>query len=315
METVPQQPVVPNWEKKSPFEQVDLKKVADSIHEFFPKIKTETIELLGEGTHSWAFLVNDEYVFRFAQSVEAARNLRKEMMALPIIGRYTTLPIPQFEYIALDNEGKGFSGYKCIPGKSFTRSVIDSLSPEERKTAQDDLKQFFQEVHSIPLDLMEYAGVRLNTIRRRAERAKDEALPAIAEFLTPEEIVHFRKMIEEFLGDEKNFSYKKTFLQGDANPSNVRFEETSRRVAGVIDWGNVTIDDPLFDFVRPYLGFGKVFTEQILPDMSEEERKFSMEKIRKMAIFLVIGSVHYTKDVYGNAAAVKRVERLRRMNP
>lgn len=313
METVPQQPAVPE-RKKSAFEEVDVSKIADAIHEFFPNIKTENIVPLGEGTHSWAFLVGDEYVFRFAQSVAASRSLKKEMMALPWIGKYVTLPVPQYEYIALDNEQRGFSGYKCIPGRRFSEGVIKSLSLEERETAQSDLKQFFQEVHEVPLDLMEYAGVRENTIRRRAERARDESLPAIAEFLTPEEVAHFNKMIEDFLSEERNFSYKKTFLHGDVNPSNVRFDEKKRRIAGVIDWGNMTIDDPLFDFVRPYTGFGKDFTEQILPDMSEEEKRFSIDKIRKMAIFLTIGSVHHVKDLYGDAMAIKRVEHLRRMS-
>lgn len=314
METAPQQPTVPE-EKKSLSEAGNFSEVADAIHKFFPNIKTGNIESLGEGTHNRAFLLNSEYVFRFAQSADAARNLKKEMMALRYIGKYVTLPVPQFEYVALDNEGKGFSGYKCIPGRSFSHSVIKSLSPEERKTAQDDLKHFFQEVHEIPLDLMEYAGVRENSVRKRAERVRDEALPAVAKFLTPGEVEHFEKMVADFLADERNFSYKKAFLHGDTNPDNVRFDETKRRISGVIDWGNMTIDDPLFDLVRSYLGFGKDFTAQILPDMSKEEKELSMEKIRKMAIFLVIGSIHFAKDKHGDEAAVKRVERLRRMNP
>lgn len=313
METAPQQPAFPEREK-GVFEKVDLTKIADAIHEFFPNINTEHIDRLGEGAHSWAFLVGDEYVFRFAQSEAASRSLKKEMMALPWIGKYVTLPVPKYEYIALDNEQRGFSGYKCIPGKGFFKEVIKSLSPEEQETAQNDLKQFFQEVHEIPLDLMEYAGVRENSIRRRAERARDEALPVIADFLTSEEVARFRKMIEDFLSEERNFSYKKAFLHGDVNPSNVRFDEKKRRVSGVIDWGNMTIDDPLFDFVRPYTGFGRDFTERLLPDMSEEEKRFSMEKIRKMAIFLAIGSVHLTKELYGDAMAIKRVEHLRRLS-
>lgn len=313
METAPQQPAVPD-EEKSAFERVDLRQIAASINEYFPNIKTDNIVPLGEGTHSWTFLVNDEYVFRFAQTPSAAENLKREMVMLPALKERVTLPIPDFEYIALDMKGLGFSGYKCIQGGSFSRRVIASLSPEELAGVQADLKEFFDEVHAVPIELALEAGVRDVDSRKRVERVRKKTLPAIAEFFTQDEVKYFEKIVDDFLADERNFVYEKTFLHGDVNRSNLRFDETKRRVSGVIDWGEMQIGDPLFDLVRPYFWFGKEFVEPMLAHLPKEQYDFSIAKIHKMAVFLSLGAIHYMKDTYGKEEALKRVETLRRMN-
>ncbi|MEK7644726.1 MAG: aminoglycoside phosphotransferase family protein [Patescibacteria group bacterium] len=313
METAPQQPAVLD-EEKSAFERVDLKQVAVSINEYFPNIKTENIVPLGEGTHSWTFLVNDEYVFRFAQTPVAAENLKREMVMLPILKEYVTLPIPDFEYVALDMKGLGFSGYKCIQGGGFSRRVIASLTSEELAGVQADLKEFFDEVHSIPIELALEAGVRDVDSRKRVERVRKKALPAIADLFTQDEVRYFEKVVDDFLADERNFIYEKTFLHGDVNRSNLRFDETKRRVSGVIDWGEMQIGDPLFDLVRPYFWLGKEFVEPMLAHLPDEEYHFSVAKIHKMAVFLSLGAIHYMKDTYGKEAAIKRVEILRKMS-
>ena len=69
------------------------------LEEYFKNIQIVSIKKIGEGNDSIAYLVNNNYIFKFPKHEKASINIQKEIKILQILEDKMTLEIPRVEYI------------------------------------------------------------------------------------------------------------------------------------------------------------------------------------------------------------------------
>ncbi len=97
----------------------------------FPELPVRDVAFLGAGLDSDAYLVNDEWVFRFPKREAVARALNREVALLSKLAGRLPVATPRFAHIG-HQTGSGllFAGYRLIRGSRSPRSsMVPSPTP------------------------------------------------------------------------------------------------------------------------------------------------------------------------------------------
>ena len=231
----------------------------------FPGLHVDSIEFIGEGSYSRAFEVNPEYVFRFPMSAVAAKQLDVEIALLPRLQDSVSAQIPQFEYIGTQpDRGFSFVGYKKIGGVPLGRKLLEGLEEGPRRGATKELAEFLQQIHSFPVTAAKRLGVMVSDERKyyaaELERARAQVYPMIGEPVQR----YVEGLFREYLDSDENFVYTPTLLHADLGSSHILYDQDRQRLAGVIDFGDVRIGDPVYDLMYLYEGYGQGFIDSFL---------------------------------------------------
>src|SRR3989338_6213745 len=149
MQKLPEQPDSPdntedlNEPRYEPGEyriEIPVDTAREDIENSFLDFKVERIEYLSEGIGSTTFLVNGEFVFRFAKNEQSSASTEKEIKVLPEIQTRVDVPVPIFEYVGNQRSHLRLVGYKKIDG--------DRLEKVDEKLTRQ-LATFFQQLRSI----------------------------------------------------------------------------------------------------------------------------------------------------------------------
>jgi aminoglycoside 2''-phosphotransferase len=222
----------------------DMESIRIEIARIAPRFEGAPIARLGEGMDSLAVLVGDAIAFRFAKHAEAA-GLRREITLLPRLAPRLHLDIPRSEYIG-EYSGTGLPcvGYCLIRGEPLPRPLYDGLPGVTRDGILGGLAAFLSAVHAFPVREAAECGVAPHADRagylEDLRRARDEVFPLLDDAVR--HVVESR--LDAFLEHDTNFAYAPTLLHADLWPEHVLFLRAAGRLAGVIDFGDVSIGDP-----------------------------------------------------------------------
>jgi aminoglycoside 2''-phosphotransferase len=246
------------------------------IHHDFPYLNVSSIKKIGEGDNSIAFLINENYIFRFAKREEVKQQIRREILVLPKIKSAVTLQIPEFEFIS---PGIKFVGYKKIEGKVFTSKILQSLNLEEQIFIQKTLANFLSQVHSFLLTELKNCGLEtMNPYEEYSENFVDAK-----EYIFPKISKNKRKIISrlftEYLSNENNFNYTPALVHNDFSKDHILFDAVNKEITGIIDFGDIAIGDPGYDFMYLQDEFGETFLHEILKYYQHPHQLISINKI------------------------------------
>ena len=266
--------------------EISVDVAREDIEKNFPDVKVERIEYLGEGMGNTAFLVNGEFIFRFAKNEKADASIEKEIKALPEIQKRIDLPVPNFEYTGRQRNQFRVIGYKRVGGESLEKS--DLVSPEgkvdEELTSQ--LATFFKQLHSIDVTTAKSWGLPKRNFRSQYENELQDArdrIYSLVEQTYPAEAELIKDYIEKlfagYLDNRENFEYKPAVLHGDLEAEHIIFDQQSRKITGIIDWGGMRIGDPDYDLFRPYSHYGSEFIEEFLKHYPHPDPEHLRQKL------------------------------------
>ncbi len=135
----------------------------------FPELRPARVEPLAVGWDNTAYLVNDEYVFRFPRREIAIGLLESERRLLPAIAARLPLTVPVPEFFGEPDMGYpwAFAGYAFLPG---TAADVAQLTDQQRAAAAEPLGEFLAALHAVPIEEAKSLGL-----------AGDEAVPSVVE--------------------------------------------------------------------------------------------------------------------------------------
>ena len=273
--------------------QVDISEseARKDIEKNFPEFKDKKIEYLSEGMGSTAFVVNEEIIFRFAKNEKADASIEKENRVLHKVQAYVDLAIPNFEYRRKGPKGFNLIGYKKIAGRGLKKEDLISREGEVNIGLTQQLSKFFKQLHSIPITVAKEWGLEEKNFRsvyeNELEDAKDYVYPLLKEKY-PDDFQKIKEYIENlfsnYLSDPKNFEYNTpehtpAVLHGDLEAEHIIFDEDSKNITGIIDWGGIRIGDPDYDIFRPYSHFGKKFLSEFLKNYPHPNPDLLIQKV------------------------------------
>jgi aminoglycoside phosphotransferase (APT) family kinase protein len=214
----------------------------------FPELAPVRLELLGSGWDNTAYRVNETLVFRFPRRTWAAQLLENEARIMPQLAPHLPLPVTAPSCVApADAEYPFlFAGYPLIPGVTACRT---EWSDANRAALAKPLAAFLRRLHTIPIteedlkrgpiDPFQKANLpkRLGYARERLAGLTERGGP-----LPMPEVVAAMERLQYTPG----LSGPLCWVHGDFYLRHL-IVDANRRLAGVIDWGDVCLADPALD--------------------------------------------------------------------
>lgn len=236
------------------------------IKKYYSDFEIESLQFLNAGYDSEAYLVNDQFVFKFPRHHIAASNLYKEAQVLLEIRDQLPIKVPEVKYLGQSQETgqMEFVGYERIMGEALTPEIIRVLSKETLAALAKEIADFFTALHSIKLR-RPIEGLTINKkekCRKEFGFIKSVVLPAVSE----ESKEKINTIYDSILGSK--FSDTNCLVHNDFGASNVFFDIKTNKLCGIIDFGDIAVYDRDIDFVcllqSQEEGFDQAFVDMVL---------------------------------------------------
>jgi len=274
-------------------------------HEF-PLFDISMIKKIGEGDNNNAFLINQNYIFRFPKRKEVKQNLKKEIAVLPRIRHQFKLELPKFDFVSKDIN---FVGYKIINGKFLTFKIYNSLPTEFQLQIQKSLSEFLSQLHSINLAMVKDCELETMNLKEEYSDNFENVQKLIFPNITRKNSELIEQLFAAYLNNHKNFEYKPTLIHNDFSTDHILIDISSKKITGIIDFGDIAIGDPDYDFMYLLDTFGANFIERMIRFYQQTNHKIVLEKLFLFSLAnklqIIVGSINdkdenAIKDGYNN---------------
>ena len=239
-------------------------------------LKTESLEFLGAGDFCSAYLVNNEWVFRFAKHDEARRSLQREFCLLPKIAGRITLEIPFPELASFDRE-PSFIAYRLLPDNSLAPELYLRLDETKRAKCALQVAAFLNQFHSIEIETAQNCGVKTCDFRSKYQRVLSATKKRLFPLLPEPGQDFIEQVMAEYLAADDD--YRPALLHGDLSPDHVLFDAKTGSVSGIIDFGDMMIGDPARDLLWIYEDYGLDFLARLWPVFHVADKQRSLERL------------------------------------
>jgi aminoglycoside 2''-phosphotransferase len=284
---------------------VSIEEARADIKSNFPDLDISTIEPAGAGFTNVAFLVNSEYIFRFAKRIRASSQISMETKILPQLESNLDLPIPHIEYSGVRTvNGFKFMGYKKIDGQELQKEKYEALDKPHQDEVISKIASFINTMHSFPIEQAQKAGVEIKDYKahylKEFEVVKEKVFPLINEQTQKQ----LGAIFEEYLSDEKNFDYLPSLMHGEIGPKHILTDEEGS-ITGIIDFGDMHIGDPDFEYYYPYKGYGQEFISKLLENSQNTSHERAIKKMKFFALYHSIIQIIFI-GIRENEGALKK---------
>ena len=240
---------------------------------------------------SKAFIVNDEFIFRFPKRGEVVNHLKAEISLLPKLRPHVRLEIPNFEYVGRQQEnGFPFIGYKKIHGVGLEKELMRKLDSDLQNKLIKEISDFIQQVHSFPVDAARKSGVKVADFKKSYTGDLENMRKNAYHLLDQDVINYVEKLFKDYLSDEENFDFTPVLLHADFSPDHIIYDEDKKDIAGVIDFGDIEIGDPDYDLMYLYEDYwGEDFIRRLLKYYSHNNPE---RLVKKLDFFSRCDTIH-----------------------
>ncbi|WP_173917722.1 phosphotransferase family protein [Halobacillus sp. Marseille-Q1614] len=262
-----------------------LSSCIEAIESSFPDYKISNAEPIGEGWMSIALKVNDEWVFRFAKNEKGSADLEKEIKILPKLKEAVTVAIPEFEYVGKQTNGQLFVGYKLLPGTLLEEEAVPHLNQDQKKKLGSQLARFIKELHAFSIEEALKAGVPQFNLKSFFSKLYEETKRDIFPRIEPSLSRYISSRFGTYLSDSSYFSYTPALIHGDLSPDHFLTDPKTDDLSGIIDFGDLCISDPDYEFIYILEDCGENFTRELLKEMEEKEIDRCIQKVSHFVTF------------------------------
>ena len=269
------------------------------LREAFPNLCVKKLDPLGSGYNCDAFLVNDQYVFKFPKSEKANESLKNEVLALDYLNNKLPLPIPQIEFSSESTENFPYNiiGYKQIRGRILTAKMYQSFTENEKDSLAKNIAEFLRALHAvdIPEELKDLEDDFIEGLRIDYEDIHSlvyDTLSAQAKEFT-------NNYYQNALNNDDYKAVRTALIHNDLSCNHIVIDDNNN-AAGIIDFGDVAITDVDLEFVYLFEDseeeIGSDFGKRVLKYYCHENEERLMKKIK-----LKQDGEAFEKILFGNA--------------
>lgn len=293
---------------------LSVERACDAIRELTPVPAREVVEL-GRGTDSVAFLVDGEWVFRFPVVPNAQRTLRRELALLPGLRRALPLAAPGVEHVGRRDGRLVFAGYRCLPGAPLTADVFAGLTADEQEGALEDIAGFLTALHAYPAAAASAAGVAEELLTGGYGPRQRDLHRRLGDLLTAREVARLDAMFDAYERNHEPGRVSPVLLHSDLKPEHVLYDTAACRVAGILDWGDVSLGDGDFDLAVISIFFGVGFLRRLLPHLPDRDAETVLAKARFFTTLRALQDAVYDLELNDRPALDESLAGLRDLLP
>lgn len=257
-----------------------------------PDWTIDSIRYLDEGDFCAAYVVNDEWIFRFAKHDEARKSLKRENCLLPELAEQITLRIPAPQIACFEDDAKtSFIAYPFLPGAALSQKHYSALDGAGKTRCAEQAARFLNELHAADVSLAKNCGVSANDYTAQYSDALKRARENLFAVLGKPERLFIERVIGDYLASGAASDFRPTLLHGDLSPDHFIFDEQTKRISAVIDFGDMMIGDAAWDFLWIYKDYGLDFLSRMLPAYREFDKP---ALLRRVFQFSLLEAVEWT---------------------
>ncbi|HEX2252556.1 MAG TPA: phosphotransferase [Thermoanaerobaculia bacterium] len=217
----------------------------------------------------------DPWIFRFPSRAATARLLERELLVLPRLGAMP-LRVPDHALVGEPTAvfPRRFVGYRAVPGEPLTRERLEALPAPKVERIAERMGAFLAALHSYPLARLEAdeaaRGValerkRLDWLDGGAEGLRRRSDAALAEHRQHPRWAEVRAAVLAAVDrDAAAWTQDSVLCHGELDTKHVLFSPATGELTGLIDFGEVALDDRTvaFDDLRSL--YGRPFADRAL---------------------------------------------------
>lgn len=238
----------------------------EAINKRIPDLVIQQCAFVDHGQNSLVAIVNGELIFKFPRYRHVMEELRKESEMLPIISKQVTLevPVPLYSSFESDEPGDVFVGYRMIVGIPLERELYWQLENKQALAAQ--IGGFLHELHGLPADCLADIGIEKRDGFAYWSRMLMQIEQSVFPHIRPESREQIAESFRRFLDNDEHFQYEPVLTHGDLGTSNIIYDPKVGKISGVIDFGQLALDDPAIDIASLIcpMGYGENFAKDLL---------------------------------------------------
>ena len=212
---------------------------------------------------------------------------------MPRLSRTLSLPVPEYCFIGkpVPAYPYAFAGYPKLKGVA---AIELSLDESETISLAGTLGSFLSSVHSFPgLDAQELGVIQADV---DPGTAIAEALAELNE-LAPSLPSDISRQCENYLQNQikvsRRYSGPRRLLHGDFSAEHILLSTDGREVIEVIDWTDVEIGDPAFDYGYLWVWQGDSLVTEVLRHYQGDVDAEFRDRVRLYGICSAIADYHY----------------------
>jgi aminoglycoside phosphotransferase (APT) family kinase protein len=227
---------------------VDVDKARAALAEI-PELAGRQLTPLAGGQASWTFAVGAEWIARFPRTAAVARSTERELRLLPALAGRLPAATPVPEHVGV-HDGWPFFAYRRIAGRPMAAG-------DGHPALLADLGAVLGALHGLPV-----AGA--------VELLGDDPTPgawwagyedlwaAVAADALPLMAAHVRSAVEAEYRRvvDRRPDFPPALVHRDLAPEHVLVDEVTGRLAGIIDFEDACVGDPVIDLVGAASVFG-----------------------------------------------------------
>ena len=226
----------------------------DKIKQVFPHNIDETF-VHDEGDDFLVIEVNGEWMFRFPRQEFSRKAFAVEKAFLARFNPISPLPVPDYQY-----SGDDFGGYRKIHGSPLSIELFQNLSGASQERIAQQIGQFLSTIHNFPMDEAKQIGLTGDWggwYFKIIQNYRETVAPMLSSSA--------RKTSLQFIEQTLAELFEARVLHGDfALEDHVFFDMQRQELSGVIDFADVTLNDPAHDFQNIVEYGGESFYEEIM---------------------------------------------------
>ena len=226
-----------------------LKDIGQAISNAFPDtLGPRPVTVLGEGWDAVAVLTSAGVVFRFPKRASVKKAHDVEARVLSHLAPVAPVAVPLVKWAAPPSPlcPWGFSGYEYIEGQ---KANFRELRTDHFHALVSQLASFLAAVDRFPIEQAVALGVPGPDEWRAAhERCGNLVDSVLRDHLSKNEAGLLKRWWEEFLDDERNWTFRPTLLHNDLEQEHILVDESGARLTGIIDFTDMRVGDPAANF-------------------------------------------------------------------
>ena len=234
--------------------EIKIQDYLETIKSVFP-FDISSVQIHEGGDDFVVLEINQEWMFRFPRNEISEKALQVEKGFLARFKTISPLPVPDHKY-----SGDNFVGYPKINGTSLNLDVFQTLSKESLARIAQQMGQFLSAVHNFPVGEAKRMGVTEGWSgyhQQAINRFREEIAPLLSASACQKTLICMEQMMSE--------KFEPRVIHGDfAFEDHVFFDRDKKQLSGVIDFADVTINDPAHDFQNIVEYGGEVFFNDVM---------------------------------------------------
>jgi aminoglycoside 2''-phosphotransferase len=198
-------------------------------------------------------------VFRFPRRRNVWPELEREIGFLGETCERFSVRVPQYFHVAPESTAapNGYAVYSYVPGSTI---AANTMSATEQRAAAEAIAAFLRMLHTIEAPALQ---VRLP---RQDERDSAIELLRQAESIVMSQLSHaqaavLREQFAQYIDTAAHFCFVPVVRHADLGADHIL--AVNQSVAGVIDFSDVSVGDPDYDFSSLFIDLGEAFTMDI----------------------------------------------------